>query len=172
MVNLALQWMAPDLHSSSTASVKACQNQQAQLNPTYLSQVTDWPSSFTGITVISNRETPSHQDTGTFDAAYDILLTGGEYSDCTLRLEDIDGHFEYGPGALVAICGRVLRHEVLKWSGKDRICYAHYLKDDVLLKNECPRSGWVNFSDFHRYMGQRFKAELKGTFKIASVLEN
>ena len=52
--------------------------------------VAKWPTSFTGIGVISNRKTPFHRDRGGAYPWYDILFAAGTYKSCLLELPDID----------------------------------------------------------------------------------
>lgn len=164
MINLALMWIAPDLHNMGAKSVAASKGNEAHAQgKATSSKAKSWPSVFTGISVIANRKTKAHQDKGSYDSAYDVLISGGSHSECQLEVEELGGKLEYGPGTLVVICGRFLTHKVEKWSGKDRLCYAHYFKDDVHHAHGCKRGDWVNVEDFKKYMGKAFRDRLKGS---------
>jgi hypothetical protein len=52
--------------------------------------IENWPAPFSGISVISNRETPIHQDTGGQCAWYDLLVTVGEYNNGRFELPGVD----------------------------------------------------------------------------------
>jgi hypothetical protein len=69
-----------------------------------------WPSIFSGVTLITNRATPLHRDTNGFKAGFDYLTVAGS-ARSILALPDINMTCEYNPGTVVAIAGRVLRHE-------------------------------------------------------------
>lgn len=170
MVNLLLMWLSPDMHGQAAKSLQASKLNQENLQPGYLPNVMSWPSVFSALSVISNRRTKSHLDKGSYDSAYDIVLSGGDYSNCRFEVEDIGAQFRYEPGTLVALLGRALRHKVPRWMGKDRTCYAHYVRDDVLLKHECRRSGWVDILGFKKYMGERFREGLQGTCVKAAAI--
>ncbi len=172
MVNLLLMWFAPDMHEQAAKSTEASKHDQDDLQPPYLQNVKDWPSVFSALTVISNRKTESHLDKGSYDSAFDILLSGGDYSDCKFKVENtvIDAEFLYDPGTLIAVLGRVLHHGVPDWAGDDRICYAHYVKDDIHLKHECRRSTWVEMASFENMMGEHFKKGLReSSVKVSAV---
>ncbi|KIJ58338.1 hypothetical protein HYDPIDRAFT_67266, partial [Hydnomerulius pinastri MD-312] len=83
-----------------------------------------WPSLFSGIDIIANRITPRHQDQGSCAEAYDLLVSIGEGHDARLDLCDFKASIGYGPGTLVFLTGRVLRHSVAKWSRGERIVVA------------------------------------------------
>jgi hypothetical protein len=46
------------------------------------------------------------------------------------------------------VTGRVLCHGVSSWSGGERICLAHFMKDVVLDRLGQPRPGWMKLDDF------------------------
>lgn len=117
-----------------------------------LSHLRNWPSVFTGVTCVVNRITPPHRDRNGFKAGFDFLLTGGDYSG-ELRLRDIGITFPYRPGCVVALAGRVLTHEVGSWSGKDRICMAHWIRERVFMK--------LGIDDLHWPTVQVLRSRLK-----------
>ena len=85
-----------------------------------------------GVSVIANRASVCHVDTKGSKEWYDFLLTAGTYNKCWFRLPDLQLQLEYLPGTVVALNGRILRHEVLEWKGGDRVCYAHWTRPNVL----------------------------------------
>lgn len=93
--------------------------------------VNRWPTSASGIGVISNRITPSHRDDSDHQPWYDYLVAAGFYTDATFTLPEVKARFRYTPGCVLALCGRVLRHECLNWEGDDRVCIAHFFRYEV-----------------------------------------
>jgi len=107
-----------------------------------------WYSIFSGFSLIVNRRTPFHRDTGASPTYFDLLISGGTHSDCRLELPDLGSTLSYAPGTGVFVTGRVLRHGVSSWSGGERICLAQFMKDAVQDRLGQPRPGWTNIDDF------------------------
>lgn len=93
-----------------------------------------WPSRFTGISALSNRVMPFHRDKGGLWSIYDLLLSSGTHTGEWLDVPDINVRFQYMPGTVVALCGKVLQHGVSDWIQGDRVCFVHFLKETVLQK--------------------------------------
>jgi hypothetical protein len=107
-----------------------------------------WTSVYTGIDVISNRLTKAHRDHNSQYHWYDMLVSLGHGSSPRLSLNDVGLTLEYGPGTIVALCGMVLTHEVESWGPGERVCVAHFMRENVLRRFKCPMGGWVNTSDY------------------------
>jgi hypothetical protein len=101
-----------------------------------------WHSAFTGIAVISNRQTIPHRDRLGSDAWYDILFGSGTYNEARLVMSEIGLSLEYSSGTAVALCGKTLLHEVKEWGDGDRICYAMFIRHEVLKRFGCHYVGW------------------------------
>jgi len=115
-----------------------------------------WPSVFSGIGVIVNWVTPSHRDRGASAPAYDLLVSMGTHTSARLNLADVQAELSYQPGTIVLLCGRVLHHEVQTWEGGDRICWAHYIRDNVHNRLELPRPNWVDVNTYYALMDGAF----------------
>lgn len=113
--------------------------------PETLESVQLWPTVCTGMSVITNRLTPSHRDHNGHHPWYDLLYSGGRHTKAVLKSVDVNGSFRYMPGTLVGICGKSLRHEVADYGGVDRQCIAHYIRFDVLerMKLNARDADWV-----------------------------
>lgn len=107
-----------------------------------------WPSVFTGISVISNRETPAHRDRGSSFQDYDLLNSLGTHKRSSLVIHDVGRSYAYHPGVAVALCGKVFQHSVPGWVGGERVCYAHFMKDKVLEKLGCDSRSWPTLDAF------------------------
>lgn len=102
-----------------------------------------WTSVFSGVSVISNRVTPSHRDRQSSHEWYDLLATLGDYSDCDMKLPGLGISLEYGPGTVIGLSGMVLEHGVPKFDG-DRVCYAYFMRDKVHQWAEVPAGTWMS----------------------------
>jgi hypothetical protein len=71
-----------------------------------------WYSIFNGVSVISNQETPTHQDNFSQCQWYDLLTTVRPYVEAILKLLGVRLKFKYASGTVVGLCGRILRHGV------------------------------------------------------------
>ena len=90
-----------------------------------------WPSVYSGLTVIADRETPLHRDDGASISHFDLLFSAGVHNKAELRLPDVGTVLDYDPGTVVLLAGRALAHSVPRtWVGH-RVCWAHYMKDKV-----------------------------------------
>jgi len=106
-----------------------------------------WASVFSGVSVISNRRSPPHRDSGSRFNWYDLLVTLGTYRSLHLNLPGLGISLEYGPGTVVGISGMVLDHEVPEVEG-DRVCYAYFMKDNVHAWAEVPGRDWMDIKHY------------------------
>jgi hypothetical protein len=120
-----------------------------------------WSSNFMGIAVIINRRTPAHRDGGGMPPWYDLLLGCGSYEDCTLDLPDLGLKMDYGPRTGVFLCGNLLRHEVKRWGGQDRICYAQFMRRRVLDRFGLVADGWSTQRSFSSIIPDEVLKSLK-----------
>lgn len=90
-----------------------------------------WPSVFTGITIIANRETPPHRDAQGWPAWFDLLASVGQDEYASLNILDLGAKVSYRPGDVNLICGRLLKHAVDGWKGSGRLAYAFYMRPMV-----------------------------------------
>ena len=70
--------------------------------------VSQWPSIYSALEVIANRVTPSHQDSGGALFHYDLLISFGIGHDAIFLVEDLRADFDYFPGTMCYLCGKVL----------------------------------------------------------------
>jgi hypothetical protein len=117
-----------------------------------------WPSAFSGIQAIVNRITPSHRDTGAAPSMFDLLVSAGTHRNANLRLGDVKANLSYKPGTVVLVCGRVLKHEVADWKLGERICMAHFMRDNVHQRLGLPRPTWVDIEEYRSLMEASFRS--------------
>jgi hypothetical protein len=120
-----------------------------------------WNSFFSGIQVIANRITPPHRDKQSADPDYDFLVSAGTHDEAWLELEDVNAKLSYKPGTVVAICGKALRHAVPEWKGGERLCIAHFTRDNVHERLGIPRPNWVRNRGYLKMMDGGFLARQK-----------
>jgi hypothetical protein len=109
-----------------------------------------WPSIFSGFQIIANRMTPPHRDPGGCPTHYDLLISAGTHTSCEMKLRELGLHLSYRPGTMVLLCGKVIMHEVEEWSGGERICVAHWMKDAIHSRLDMPRPAWLNRDGYLR----------------------
>jgi len=64
----------------------------------------------------------------------------------------------------VAVCGKVFLHEVADWSGGERVCVSHYMKDNVheCLEVCCPN--WPREEDYLSWLENRLRNRTSHVF--------
>jgi hypothetical protein len=138
-INLTLSLIHPNLFTSGLLILKKLRKLKA-------TKVTakEWQSVYTGIAVVSNRETPPHRDSGGRPEWYDTLINySGTGGNPRLQLNSLGMDLEYSTGTVVSFCGSILEHEVRHWGTSDRACYAHFMRESVRKRFDVPPAGWV-----------------------------
>ena len=163
IVNAIMSLVSPELYTIGAEAVRKLKDGQ------YLKQWNEcnllWKSVFSGMQIISNRVTPPHRDPKAAKTMYDILVSAGTHKDAILYLHDIDTILHYAPCTVVAVCGRVLLHEVPDWGEGERICIAHYMRDAVHNRLGLRRPVWVSIQMYLDLMdptfARRFREKLE-----------
>lgn len=104
-----------------------------------------WTSVFNGVCLICNRDTPAHRDGNSAPHWYDLLVTLGEYNNCSLELPGVGISLKYDPGTVVGLSGMALEHKVASFEGQ-RVCYAYFMRDNVHEWAGVPWGTWMNTS--------------------------
>jgi hypothetical protein len=121
--------------------------------------VQSWNSVFSGISVITNRITTRHRDTGGAFPWPDVLLSCGTHKTAHFHLNDVKAQLSYSPSTVVAVCGRVLSHSVPEWSGGERVCVAHFMRKEVHHRLGVFSPSWCWQATYKRLMNRGFLAE-------------
>lgn len=131
------------------------QLRKIQLEPvaTFLKVEELWKTPFTGISLISNRETTLHRDTQGELPWYDILLTVGDYSEGRMEVPGVGIRLAYNSGTFVAIAGKVLAHGVAKVE-RNRFCFAHFMRSKVVKRLNSGNVDWVTTNVIEDYWGK------------------
>ncbi|KAI0749120.1 hypothetical protein C8Q74DRAFT_1157040, partial [Fomes fomentarius] len=69
-----------------------------------------WPTVFPAVHVISNCETPFHQDTSGQAAWFEMLTSFGTYSRATLVARNIGIQMAYKPGSAILLSSLLIHH--------------------------------------------------------------
>ena len=146
LCNIMTSLIHPDLFRASQESIYTIKNNPS-LVASYHENVQLWPSVFGAIQVIVNRLTPAHRDQGGFPTSYDLLLSLGTHKEARMNLRELGATFRYTPGCVMFLSGKVLLHECMSWSGGDRICVTHFIKDTVHERCSVQRPRWPTEKD-------------------------
>jgi len=113
----------------------------------------EWPSIYSGIDIIINQETPSHQDGSSAPSLLDLVVSLGSH-DALFHISDLGAEFAYLPGTLIFLAGKLLKHGVPEWNKGERIALAHYMKDDVHNRFNVARPAFTEQKDILRHFVQ------------------
>jgi hypothetical protein len=116
-------------------------------NPERLREVLRfWHAPFSGISVISNRITPLHCDTGGRAEWTDLLLALGEYDNGRLYVPAFGYTFKYNPGTILAFSSKIFQHGAT--CEGNRAAIAFYMRDNVLNRLGLPSGTWLQQADY------------------------
>jgi hypothetical protein len=101
-----------------------------------------WSSVYSAVSIVSNRDTPLHRDTGTQPPWYDILATIGGDPDTTMDWPSLGIRGQYRSGTCVLFSGNCIPHMVRR-SLQDRVVVAYYMKDNVLEEANVEGAPWM-----------------------------
>lgn len=118
-----------------------------QRHPDLVEVAREWSSVYNAVSVVSNRHCPIHRDVGTNAAWYDCLTTIGGDSDMEMHWPALGVSLAYRSGTSVLFSGYTIAHTVSK-SESERVCFAHYMKDNVHETFGIADPGWM---DLHTY---------------------
>jgi hypothetical protein len=130
--------------------------------------VDSWNSAFTGISVIANRVTPRHRDSGGSFPWCDLLFSAGRHRGAFLGLDDIGAELSYNPGTAVALCGKVLSHSLPGWMDGERICIAYFMRNMVHDRLKVYHPEWSTQAQYLHHMNRTFVFEQGWGDKIGS----
>lgn len=123
----------------------------------------NWPTPCTAMSIISNKRSACHRDNKGVPQFFDILITLGRYDNGVFKLPTLGLQLEYNPRTMVALCGKVLIHEVDQVNDQ-RICFAQYFHERVL--NDMAKKSMLEGQNFRQWMSiQEFlQLQSKGSY--------
>jgi hypothetical protein len=104
-----------------------------------------WTSPLTAASLMNNRNSPLHRDTGGGNTYMDMLVSVGDYENGWFNVPGLGGPIWYTPGSVIALCGRIVRHGASAVG--ERFCYAQYLKETVVRSMGIQQPDWVYIQD-------------------------
>jgi hypothetical protein len=105
----------------------------------------DWTAPYTTVSLMSNRDTPLHRDVGGSYSVMDMLVSVGRYDKGVFTVPGLGCQFWYCSGTVIGLHGRVVQHGAS--SIGERLCFAQYLRENVLGKLGISDPQWVNIRD-------------------------
>lgn len=137
----------PKQYLAGTSSLKVLHQQPEHvIDSGRLKEIlNDWSTPFQAISIISNRITPPHRDTKGVKRWMDILVAVGAYQTGWLGLRGLGVKFDYAPGTVIAMPGRVLTHAA-ECDG-DRACIAYYMRENVTDRLWGKTGTWATLED-------------------------
>src|SRR5882724_357985 len=126
LCNAIMALISPELYNCGLKAIMLIKQGREMAKPHPHQQT--WPSIFSGSQVIFNWVTPPHWDSGGCPTHYDLLVSAGTHTKAKLNVPELGVHLSYRPGDVVALPGKLFMRE---WSGGERICVSHYIKDNV-----------------------------------------
>jgi len=152
LCNSIMALISPELYDSGLKAIELIKQGREMAKRHPHQQL--WPSIFSGSQVIVNWVTPPHRDSGGCPMHYDLLVSAGTHTQAKLDVQEFGVHLSYRPGDVVALCGKVFLHEVEDWSGGERVCVSHYMKDNVHERLEVHRPNWPREEDYLSLVGK------------------
>lgn len=130
MLSACMIVMHPDLYASGREAFDRLDTWAREADAEMAAVIPLWPSVFSVISVIKNRETPLHRDQSCRVQWLDLLANIGGDPDLHMELETIGQRARYGPGTVMALSGKLIRHGVPESTG-DRTCIVQHMRDPV-----------------------------------------
>ncbi|KAF8816368.1 hypothetical protein BYT27DRAFT_7248436 [Phlegmacium glaucopus] len=127
-----LSIVQPELFDIGVKGLRALQlDPQVCNNPTRLCEVLEiWQMPFSALSVISNRVTPLHCDTGGWVEWMDLMLGLGEYNNGRYEVPAFGYTFKYNPGTIVGVSSKIFRHGAI--CEGNRAVISFYMRDNVM----------------------------------------
>ncbi|THU79457.1 hypothetical protein K435DRAFT_697745, partial [Dendrothele bispora CBS 962.96] len=140
-VSLALSAIHPDLFEAGRSVLEFCCNPDSHKGRTH-EWACRWNSVYTALTVICNRRSPAHRDSHGRPNYLDALVSLGTASQPRILFKELGSSFSYKPGTVLFFSGRGWTHEVGDWGGGERICYASYMRPEILDAHRSSVTSW------------------------------
>lgn len=128
-----------------------------------------WGTGFTGLSVISERETPFHRDGQNANWMYDLIVNIADRHDPDVRVElpGIGIRFRYSSGTVLSILGKAIRHGVSATS-VDRYCLAFFMRQKVSERLGFPHEVMMSEKVFRKWLSLDEPARVRAMLHIQS----
>ncbi|KAF8834620.1 hypothetical protein BDN67DRAFT_914598, partial [Paxillus ammoniavirescens] len=143
LVDALLAAIHPELYRCSSAVCKQLLANEEIVDLHKL--IKAWPTVFTAISVVHNREIAFHCDSKSAPQWYDFFLSVGSYTDTILELPALGIRARYMPGTAALFSGLLLRHGVSAVDQGDCIGYVFYMCPSVFHFTSTSLGKWVEY---------------------------
>lgn len=113
-----------------------------------------WSSVYTAVTMIANRQSPAHRDTGSRTEWYDMLTSVGKFEEAPLSLGPIGILISNPPGTVSAFSGMAFSHSVQEID-HPRLSIALYLRENMQDFAGCDPAGWMTQMHYEQLIGPK-----------------
>ena len=139
--------MRPQLYDVGLRGMELLGQRALDFNDTaMLETLSLWPTVFTNVSLIANRETPLHRDPRSQANWFDLLVNVGDHNGCVLSLPSLGVELAYNSGTVVAFSGRLLQHGANAVDG-NRYCLTYYMRDNIHRWLNVPQCDWMRVDD-------------------------
>lgn len=132
LIGAILSIIHPDLYKAGIETLLKLREKEEEMKEyeMFMDLLWMWQSPFSGVSVISGRQSPIHRDVQAMHPWFDVLCTFGVYDDGVMELPSLGVRLEYNTGTMVALAGRVIPHGVARSAGK-RVSLAYFMRQTV-----------------------------------------
>ncbi|KAK7461401.1 hypothetical protein VKT23_008579 [Stygiomarasmius scandens] len=140
-VSLILSVIHPELFEAGRGVLAFCCAPESHKGSTH-EWASQWNSVYTALTVICGRKSPAHVDSHGSVKYLDALVSLGTATKPRMTLQELGASFSYKAGTLMFFSGKAWTHEVLEWGKGERICYASYMRPEMIEAHGLSVDGW------------------------------
>ncbi|THU79379.1 hypothetical protein K435DRAFT_697866, partial [Dendrothele bispora CBS 962.96] len=140
-ISFALAAIHPDLFEAGRHVLEFCCNTESHKGHTH-EWARKWNSVYTALTVLSNRRSPGHVDSHGRSNYLDALVSLGTAAHPKIFFKELNSSFSYKSGTVLFFSGRGWTHEVGDWGAGERICYASYMRPEIIEAHMSPVTSW------------------------------
>ncbi|KAK7434303.1 hypothetical protein VKT23_020253 [Stygiomarasmius scandens] len=139
--SLILSVIHPDLFDAAKEVLDFCVEPSSHNGKTH-EWASLWNSVYTAMTIISGRITPEHVDSLGRSHYLDALVSLGNAANPKMIFRELNASFSYKSGTALFFAGKGWTHEVPEWGPGERVCYASYLRPEMIEAHGQCVSSW------------------------------
>lgn len=126
-INATMEAILPELFKHVSCFMQKLKNQEADAQSAHSNNDSIFPS----MSILINRQTGLHTDSGSDANLVETSVTFGDYEGGEFLLPQLDVEAKFGPGSLAIFRGKAFSHGVKEWTGVERRCIVSYVHADV-----------------------------------------
>ncbi|KAF5333747.1 hypothetical protein D9758_017914 [Tetrapyrgos nigripes] len=139
-VSLILSFIHPELYQAGKTALDNCCKPSADLTQEWAKR---WNSVYTALCVISSHRAVPHVDSHGDPKYLDALASLGTTKKAKMVFHELNASFSYNPGTVMFFSGKGWTHEVPLWGVGDRVCYASYMRPEMMAEHNVEVSGYL-----------------------------